>query len=55
MLELELKGLNPLTPSLSPPGRGEGEARARAAGVFHASERVAGPIFLRLGRFDGHR
>ena len=45
MLELELKSLNPLTPALSPPGRGEGEARPVAACVFHASERMAGPVF----------
>ena len=45
MLKLQLKGLNPLTPALSPLGRGEGEARAVAAGNFHASERVADPVF----------
>jgi len=45
MLELELKDLNPLTPSLSPLGRGEGEVRAGAAGNFHASQRVAGPVY----------
>jgi len=44
-MELQLKGLDPLTPALSPLGRGEGEARAAAAGDSHASKRMAGPVF----------